>query len=178
MVIASLPATADDTQVITRLDDVTNAKNEVCWSLVPAVDTDAKRYRCPGLNSWRVEMVSTGGVTNVLLGTPAHGATPVEQLIPTRTIEPGQTIHWHLRNGQPVAVSLFYSFEGHLGTAQAVAVYKLAADSTSCIAAVIAEEKDRDLNAEAQRLAVQLVPGFRCGIDHPVTLGKQRAALR
>ena len=69
------PPTPQDIRVVTKLDDVTNAKNGVCWTLVPTGDRDARRLRCPGLDGWRVEMVSSGRQTYLTLGKPAGNAT-------------------------------------------------------------------------------------------------------
>lgn len=171
-------ARAEDTRVTTLLDDVTNAKNRECWSLVTMEDSDAKRFRCPGLGDWRVEMVSSGRRTYVVLGQPAAGATPAAQLIPAPAIEPGQSIAWQLRNGRPMAAWHLYLLDGRNGPSEAAVVYKLDADRTACIAAVVAEEYGRDLAVEAQRLATNLVPTFKCGRDRPVTVGRQLAALR
>ena len=176
-VSGAAPARAQDTSIITKLDDVTNARNDACWSLASGGNSDVKRFRCPGFAQWRVEMVSAGRQTYVMLGRPAANAKPAAQLISATVIEPGQAIEWHLRNGQPVAASHLYRFEGLIGPSQAMVVYKLDANLTTCIAAVVAEENGRDLEAEAERLATKLVPAFQCGKDQPLTLGKHLAAL-
>lgn len=176
-VAVATPVVAQDTSRITKLDDVTNGRNEVCWSLVSTGDSSAKRLRCPGYANWRVEMVSTGRKTYVALGRPDTSAKTAAQLIAATAIEPGHTIEWHLSNGQPVAASHLYLYEGRIGPSEAMVVYKLEANQSTCIAAVIAGEKGRDLDAEAERLASKLVPTFTCGKDQPVTLGKHLAAL-
>jgi hypothetical protein len=177
-VLGTTPVRAQDTHVITKLDDITNGRNNACWSLVSAADSGAKRFRCPGFANWRVEMVSSGPRTYVMLGRPATDAKPAAQLIAASAIEPGHSIEWHLRNGQPVAASHLYLYESAIGLSEAMVVYKLDANQTACIAAVIAGDNGRDLEAEADRLATKVVPTFQCGKDQPVTLGKRLAAMR
>jgi hypothetical protein len=174
---AAAPVRAEQASVVTKLDDITNGRNDACWNLVSSGDSDAKRLRCPGLANWQVEMVSSGKKTYVVLGRPAATAKPAAQLIAATAIEPGHTIEWHLQNGQPVAASHLYLFEGCIGPSEAMVVYKLDANQTTCIAAIVAGENGRDLDAEAERLAAKLVPTFQCGKDQPVTLGKHLAAL-
>ena len=52
-------------------------------------------------------------------------------------------------------------FEGSIGPSQAMVVYKLAADRTSCIVAVVADDRAATSAPRPERLTAKMVPGFR-----------------
>lgn len=84
--------------------------------------------------------------------------------------DPHGVIEWRLRNGEPYAAIHRYFLDGK----QVLTVHRLNPDRTSCVAAVVAVERGHDANAEAVRIADDIVPNFRCGEDGlVVTAGTQ-----
>ena len=97
----------------------------------------------------------------VSFGRQANPGVSVMDALNGAFADPHSVIEWRLRDGEPYAAIHRYFFDGK----QALTVHRLNRDRTSCVAAVVSVEHGRDANAEAVRIADDIVPTFRCADD-------------
>ena len=110
-------------------------------------------------------MFSADARVYVTFGRQANAGATVMDALNGAFADPHHVIEWRLRNGEPYAAIHRYFLDGR----QVLTVHRLNRDRTSCVAAVVAVERGRDANAEAIRIADDIVPAFRCGNDKFIT---------
>jgi hypothetical protein len=171
---AQTPATAVS-RVYSTIDDVRAYKYGVCKTISNAGDKEnpVLTERCPaGPRGWPVTMFSADARTWVWFGREAKTGGTVMDALDGAFADPHNVIEWRLRDGEPFAAIHRYFFDNK----QVLTVHKLNPDHTSCVAAVVAVEHGRDANAEAIRIADDVVPNFRCGEDKLIKTGTAAAA--
>jgi hypothetical protein len=147
-----------------NIDDVRTNKRGLCKITIAAGDKENPviTERCPsGPGGWLVTMFSADARVYVSFGREAKSGATVMDALNGAFADPHRVIEWRLRDGQPYAAIHRYFFDGK----QVLTVHRLNRDHTSCVAAVVAVEHGRDANAEAIRIADDIVPTFRCGDD-------------
>jgi hypothetical protein len=155
-------------RVYTPIDDVRSNKSGLCKTIKAKghQDDGVLEQRCPpGPGNWPVTMLSADARTFVLLGRQAKDGDGAYDALGGAFADPHPLIEWRLRNGTPYAAIHRYYFDGK----QALTVHRLNPDKTSCVAAVVPVERGRDANAEAVRIADELVPAFKCGGDRLIS---------
>jgi hypothetical protein len=169
-----MPATSV-TRAYSTIDDVRANKSGLCKIISRSGDNENPILdeRCPsGPRGWPVTMFSVDARVYVTFGRPAKAGATVMDALGGAFADPHSVIEWRLRNGEPYAAIHRYFFDGK----QALTVHRLNSDRTSCVAAVVAVERGHDANAEAIRLADQVVPTFRCGDDKLITTAQAQPA--
>src|ERR1700722_12130403 len=112
-------------------------------------------------------MTSADPRGNGRFGRQAQSGATVEDALKGGFAGPHSTIEWRLSNGKPFAAIHRYYFSGQ----QAPPIHRLIDDMTSCVAAVVSVEHGLDANAEAVRLADEIVPSFQCASDKMIVVG-------
>jgi hypothetical protein len=156
------------TRAYTIIDDVRADKNGLCKTISKSGDSENPviSERCPtGPRGWPVTMFSADARVYVWFGEQAKVGATVMDALNGAFADPHSVIEWRLRDGEPYAAIHRYFFDGK----QMLTVHKLNRDRTSCVAAVVAIEPGRDANADAIRIADDVVPNFRCGDDKLIT---------
>ena len=159
------------TRVYSHIDDVRANKSGLCKTVSISGDKDNAviDWRCPaGPAGWPVTMFSADARDYVWFGRRAKRGVSGMDALNGVFADPHGVIEWRLRNGEPFAAIHRYFFDGK----QVLTVHRLNRDRTSCVAAVVAVERGHDANAEAVRIADDIVPNFRCGDDELVVIGK------
>jgi hypothetical protein len=152
------------TRTYSNIDDVRANKSGLCRIISRSGDDENPviNERCPpGPRGWPVTMFSADARVYVSFGNQAKAGATVMDALNGAFADPHSVIEWRLRNGEPYAAILRYFFDGK----QVLTVHKLNRDRTSCVAAVVAVEPGRNANADAIRIADDIVPNFRCGDD-------------
>jgi hypothetical protein len=152
----------------THIDDVRANKSGLCSTISRSGDNEDPVLveRCPaGPGGWLVTMVSEDARVYVSFGRQAKSGATVMDALNGAFADPHSVIEWRLRDGQPYAAIHRYFFDGK----QVLTIHRLNRDGSSCVAAVVAVERGRDANAEAIRIADDIVPAFRCGDDKLIT---------
>jgi hypothetical protein len=158
------------TRTYTYIDDIRANKSGLCKTIRVSgyKEQPVVQERCPaGPNGWPVTMVSADARVNVWFGRQAQGGATVCDALKGGFSDPHSTIEWRLLSGKPFAAIQRYYFSGQ----QALTVHRLNDDKTSCVAAVVSVEHGLDANAEAVRLADEIVPTFRCAYDKMIVVG-------
>jgi hypothetical protein len=125
--------------------------------------------RCPaGPGGWPVTMVSGDARVYVSFGREARAGATVMDALNGEFADPNSVVEWRLRDGRPYAAIQRY----FLDRKQVLTVHRLNDDGSSCVAAVVAVERGHDANAEAARIADDMVPVFRCGVDKLITTAR------
>jgi hypothetical protein len=164
------PSLGSVTRAYSHIDDVRANKTGLCRTVsVSGYKEDpVVEERCPaGPNGWPVTMMSADARVNVWFGRQAKNGTTVFDALKGGFADPHSTIEWRLLNGKPFAAIHRYYFNGQ----QALTIHRLNDDMTSCVAAVVSVEHGLDANAEAVRLADEVVPAFRCARDKMIVVG-------
>lgn len=170
---ARIPAAAQEpagpvTRTYSTIDDVRTNKSGLCKIISRSGDKEDPVIdeRCPpGPRGWPVTMYSADARVYVSFGHQAKAGATVMDALDGAFADPHSVIEWRLRDGEPYAAIHRYFFDGK----QVLTVHRLNRDRTSCVAAVVAVERGRDANAEAIRIADDIVPNFRCGDDKLIT---------
>jgi hypothetical protein len=124
--------------------------------------------RCPaGPNGWPVTMISADARVNVSFGRQTESGATVNDALNGAFADPHSLIEWRLLDGKPFAAIHRYYF----GEQQALTIHRLNDDMTSCVAAIVSVEHGFDANAEAVRIADEIVPSFRCARDKMIVVG-------
>jgi hypothetical protein len=158
------------TRAYSHIDDVRTYQRGLCKTVTISGDKDNAviDWRCPaGPAGWPVTMFSADARDYVWFGRRAKRGASVMDALNGAFADPHSVIEWRLRNGEPYAAIHRYFFDGK----QVLTVHRLNPDRTSCVAAVVAVERGHDANAEAARIADDIVPHFRCGDDELVVTG-------
>jgi hypothetical protein len=164
------PAPNSITRAYSHIDDVRANKAGLCRtvSVTGYKEQPIVQERCPaGPNGWPVTMMSADARVNVWFGRRAQSGATVFDALKGGFTDPHNTIEWRMLNGKPFAAIHRYYFSGQ----QALTVHRLNDDMTSCVAAVVSVEHGIDANAEAVRLADEVVPTFRCARDKMIVVG-------
>ena len=162
-------------QWYSKVDDVRANKTGICKAVRVAGDKDnpVVDWRCPaGPGAWPVTMFSADARNYVWFGKKAKRGVDIIDALDGAFADPHGVVEWRLRGGEPYAAIHRYFFDGK----QALTVHRLNRDKTSCVAAVVAVESGHDANAEAVRIADEVVPAFRCGDDQMVVTAKARSS--
>jgi len=152
------------TRAYTKIDDVRANKSGLCKTISKSGDGENPivSERCPtGPRGWPVKMFSSDARVYVWFGEQAKAGATVMDALNGAFADPHSVIEWRLRDGEPYAAIHRYFFDGR----QVLTVHRLNSDRTSCVAAVVSIEHGRDANADAIRIADEIVPSFRCGDD-------------
>jgi hypothetical protein len=165
-----MPAAAQGsvTRAYSSIDDVRANKRGLCKTISSSGDEENPVIdeRCPpGPGGWTVTMFSADARVYVTFGRQADAGTTVMDALNGAFADPHSVIEWRLRDGEPYAAIHRYFFDGK----QVLTVHRLNRNRTSCVAAVVAVERGSDANAEAIRIADDIVPAFRCGDDKLTT---------
>jgi hypothetical protein len=161
-------------RVYTRIDDVRSGKSGLCRTFKVSGDRDngISEQRCPpGPGNWPVNMVSGDARVYVGFGRQAKDGLSVYEALEGAFADPHPVIEWRLRNGEPYAAIHRYFLDGK----QALTVHRLNPDRTSCVAAVVPVERGRDANAEAVKIADELVPAHNCGSGKLISITRAPA---
>jgi hypothetical protein len=172
--VAAAVSVPSVSRVYTHIDDVRSGKSGLCKTIKARGDKDnaVLEERCPpGPNGWPVSMLSADARVYVSFGRQAKGGDSVYEALDGAFADPHPVIEWRLRNAAPYAAIQRYFLDGK----QALTVHRLNPDMTSCVAAVVPVERGRDANAEAARIADELVPAFRCGSDKLISTARAPA---
>ena len=110
-------------------------------------------------------MVSGDARVYVSFGREAKAGATVMDALDGAFADPHHVVEWRLPDGRPYAAIQRYFLDGK----QALTVHRLNDDGSSCVAAVVAVERGHDANAEAARIADDVIPAFRCGVDKLIT---------
>jgi hypothetical protein len=164
------PASAGVTRIYSHIDDVRSSKTGLCRTIHSFGDKEdpVLEERCPaGPNGWPVTMTSADARVSVLFGRQTQTGATVSDALNGAFADPHHLIEWRLLNGKPFAAIHRYYF----GEQQALTIHRLNDDMTSCVAAVVSVEHGLDANAEAARIADEIVPGFRCANDKMIVIG-------
>jgi hypothetical protein len=156
------------TRAYSHIDDVRANKSGLCKTISRAGDNEnpVLNERCPaGPLGWPVSMFSADARVYVTFGRQAKAGATLIDALDGAFADPHSVIEWRLRDGEPFAAIHRYFFDHK----QVLTVHKLNRDRTSCVAAVVAVERGRDANAEAIRIADDIVPTFRCVDDKLIT---------
>ena len=165
-----LPLFGSVTRAYSHIDDVRTNKSGLCRTISVSGDKEQPvvEERCPaGPNGWSVTMFSADARTNVWFGRRAQKGATVDEALKVGFSDPHGIIEWRLLNGKPFAAIHRYYFSGQ----QALTVHRLNDDKTSCVAAVVSVEHGLDANAEAVRLADEVVPTFQFARDKMIVVG-------
>jgi hypothetical protein len=171
--VAQAPA-GPVTRVYSHIDDVRGNKSGLCKTVTISGDKDNAviDWRCPaGPAGWPVTMFSADARDYVWFGRRAKRGVNIIDALNGAFADPHGVIEWRLRNGQPYAAIHRYFLDGK----QVLTVHRLNPDRTSCVAAVVAVERGHDANAEAVRIADDIIPNFRCGDDELVVTARTRS---
>jgi hypothetical protein len=164
------PSPGPVTRAYSHIDDVRTNKSGLCRTVSVSGHKEQPivEERCPaGPNGWPVTMISADARVNVRFGRQAQSGATVEDALKGGFADPHSTIEWRLSNGKPFAAIHRYYFSGQ----QALTIHRLNDDMTSCVAAVVSVEHGLDANAEAVRLADEIVPSFQCASDKMIVVG-------
>jgi hypothetical protein len=156
------------TRAYTKINDVRANKSGLCKTISKSGDgqNPVVNERCPtGPRGWPVTMFSADARVYVWFGEQAKAGATVMDALNGAFADPHSVIEWRLRDGEPYAAIHRYFFDGK----QVLTVHRLNSDRTSCVAAVVSIEHGRDANADAIRIADEIVPRFRCGDDNLIT---------
>jgi hypothetical protein len=155
-------------RIYTQVDDVRTNKGGLCKKISRSGNREdpVLVQRCPaGPGGWSVTMVSGDARVYVSFGREAKAGATVMDALDGAFADPHSVVEWRLRDRRPYAAIQRYFLDGK----QALTVHRLNDDGTSCVAAVVAVERGHDANAEAARVADDVVPTFRCGADKLIT---------
>jgi hypothetical protein len=158
-------------RVYTHIDDVRANKGGLCRKISRSGDREdpVLIQRCSaGPGGWPVTMVSGDARVYVSFGREARAGATVMDALNGEFADPNSVVEWRLRDGRPYAAIQRY----FLDRKQVLTVHRLNDDGSSCVAAVVAVERGHDANAEAARIADDMVPVFRCGVDKLITTGR------
>lgn len=137
---------------------------DTCAKAKPDEDGVSVRH-CAGQGG--VAVVWTAGDDSSAVG---FGAKPADEtVIDASFFEAGTAIEWRgPKGGKAQAAILRYKTGQRIGKLDGsrLVVYRLGADSASCIIGSIDGRKP-DANAQARKLADETAAGFRCGQDQP-----------
>jgi hypothetical protein len=171
---AQVPA-GSVTRAYSNIDNVRANQRSLCKITDESGDKEDPviTERCPsGPGGWPVTMFSADARNYVSFGREAKSGATVMDALHGAFADPHSVIEWRLRDGQPYAAIHRYFFDGK----QVLTVHRLNRDRTSCVAAVVAVERGHDANAEAIRIADDIVPTFRCGDDKLIAAAQAPAA--
>ena len=158
------------TRVYSHIDDARSNKPDPCKTTRISGDKEEPivEERCPsGPNGWPVTIVYEDARAIVMFGRQAESGGVVIGTLNGTFADPHGVIEWRLLNGRPFAVIHRYFFDNR----QALTIHRLNGDMTSCVAAVVNVERGHDANAEAVRIADEIVPTFRCASDKMIIVG-------
>jgi hypothetical protein len=164
------------TRAYTNIDDVRANKSGLCKTISKSGDSEnpVVNERCPtGPRGWPVTMFSADARVYVWFGEQAKAGATVMDALNGAFADPHSVIEWRLRDGEPYAAIHRYFFDGK----QVLTIHRLNSDRTSCVAAVVSIEHGRDANADAIRIADDIVPNFRCGDDTLITTAQATSRL-
>ena len=159
------------TRVYSHIDDARSNKAGPCKTTRISGDKEDPivEERCPpGPNGWPVTIVYEDARAIVTFGRQEESGGIVIGTLNGTFADPHSVIEWRLLNGRPFAVIHRYFFDHR----QALTVHRLNGDMTSCVAAVVNVERGHDANAEAVRIADEIVPTFRCTSDKMIIVGR------
>jgi hypothetical protein len=158
------------TRVYSHIDDARSNRPSPCKTTRISGDKEYPivEERCPsGANGWPVTIVYEDARAIVTFGRQEKSGGVVIGTLNGTFADPHSVIEWRLLNGTPFAVIHRYFFNNR----QALTIHRLNGDMTSCVAAVVNVERGHDANAEAVRIADEIVPTFRCASDKMIIVG-------
>jgi hypothetical protein len=158
------------TRAYSHIDDVRTNKKGLCKVIRTSGDDEYSEAeeRCPsGPSGWPVTMNSFDARVYVRFGRQEPNGGSVSDALNGAFADPHSVIEWRLLNGRPFAAIHRYYF----GDQQALTIHRLNDNMTSCVAAVVNAERGHDANAEAVRIADEIVPTFRCASEKMIIVG-------